>query len=139
MADDRGFSMIELMIAVVVIGILAAIAIPGYRAHVLKTQRSDGTTALMEAAHRMERFFTMRTYYCLDPADEAVCATVGSSAADTIPAVSGEGFYTLSFPAGNLPTAAAYTIQAVKRSANDGECTVLTIDNLGRKGPPGCW
>ena len=51
-----GFTLIELMIVVVVIGILASIAIPSYQNHVIKAQRADGTTALMDLRLAQERW-----------------------------------------------------------------------------------
>ena len=131
MGNEKGFSLIELMITVVIIGLLAAVAIPSYRSHVIRTQRSDGKTALLEAAQRMERFFTNNNTYA--------GATVGNNAADTIRAASGEGLYTLSFPAANPLTPTTYTIQAAKNNANDDGCNTLTINQQGVKAPAACW
>jgi prepilin-type N-terminal cleavage/methylation domain-containing protein len=58
-----GFTLIELMIVVVVIGILAAIAYPSYQEHVRKARRADAQTALLELAQFMERHYTANGKY----------------------------------------------------------------------------
>ena len=55
---NRGFTLIELMIVVVIVGILASVAYPSYREHVAKTRRADAQAALMELAQFMERRYT---------------------------------------------------------------------------------
>jgi type IV pilus assembly protein PilE len=128
MTNDKGFSLIELLITVAIIGILAVVAIPTYQSHVLRTQRSDGKTALMESAQRMERFYTNNNTY--------VGATVGNNATFTIRDSSGEGFYAISLP---TQTPTTYTIQAAKNNANDDGCNSLTINHQGVKNPVACW
>ena len=71
MKKARGFTMIELMIAVAVVGILGAIAFPNYSDHVRKGRRSDAQTALMELAQKQEVFYARNASYTVDMTDLA--------------------------------------------------------------------
>ncbi|QRN04265.1 prepilin-type N-terminal cleavage/methylation domain-containing protein [Legionella sp. MW5194] len=125
---NKGFTLIELMIAVVVIAILTTIAYPSYLEYITRARRSDGQSALLDLASRMERFYSERNTY--------QTATIGTGAATDVRAtnVSPDGWYTLSITA---QTASAYTLQATPRNAqgtDDTRCQSLTINNLGAKG-----
>ncbi|HID46585.1 MAG TPA: type IV pilin protein [Chromatiaceae bacterium] len=104
--NRRGFTLIELMIVVAVVGILAAIGYPSYVDSVRKARRSDGTAALMNAAQRMEVFYAKNATYTSTLADA------------NIPATSEEGYFNISIPAAN---AGSYTLRAtaVGDQAND--------------------
>lgn len=60
---QRGFTLIEIMITVVIAGILAAVAIPNYMQHVGNTRRSAAQVALMDAAQFMQRFYAANNNY----------------------------------------------------------------------------
>ena len=59
----QGFTLIELMITVAIVGILAAVAYPAYTSSVLKGKRAQGRTALVELIQLQERYFTERNCY----------------------------------------------------------------------------
>jgi type IV pilus assembly protein PilE len=63
LARQRGFTLIELMITVAVIGILSAIALPSYQSYVERSRRADGRAALLRAAQWMERAASVRGQY----------------------------------------------------------------------------
>lgn len=60
---ERGFTLIELMIAVAIIAILASVAYPTYIEHIRKTRRAEIATALIEEAHKLERFYSKVAQY----------------------------------------------------------------------------
>ena len=65
---DRGFTLIEIMIVVLIVGVLAAIAMASYKLSVIKSRRSAAAVCLQERAQLMERFYTTRMTYVGAPA-----------------------------------------------------------------------
>jgi len=129
MKNARGFTLIELMIAVAIIGILATVAYPAYTDSVTKSKRADAISSLLVTAGRMEEYYMNNDTYAV--AD--VATLMGS---DQSP----DGYYTLSFA--TAPTAFTYKLVATA-NGSDSECLTLTLDQLGQKGSTGagegCW
>jgi type IV pilus assembly protein PilE len=133
----RGFTLIELMIVVAIVGIVAAFAYPSYREQVIKSRRAEGMGELLELADRMERFFSDRGTY--------VGATLGNAATDIYPATTEKGHYALAIP---TQTAIAFSVTAAplgQQLADDTKCGTFSITSLGVKGITGtaslenCW
>ena len=141
MSSARGFTLIEVMIVVAVIGILAALAYPSYQDSVIKTRRSAAQGCLVEMAQFMERFYTTNMRYDQTTAGVAVALANPTCRADMA------AFYAFSFPAGQ-PTQTTYTLQAVPQGsqvADNARCGTLTLTQAGTKGRSGtaalqdCW
>ncbi len=140
---QRGVTLMELMIVVVIVGMLAAIAYPAYQSQIEKTRRADGKAALMDTAQRLERCFTRANSY-LDVGGS--CPLAGQLAGGGID--SPEAFYRVSIADGAL-SQTAFTLQAVPQNAQAGDtrCATLMLDSRGRRGSQGnietdendCW
>lgn len=138
---DAGFTLIEVMIVVVVIGILSAIAYPSYQDSVRKTRRADAQASLLELAQFMERHYTANGKYL--KADNTAPALPFTEA----PKDGSTKYYDLSFaPAPAAPTASSYTLRAVPKGGMAGDsCGTLTLNSSGAKGQAAgaslseCW
>jgi len=137
-----GFSLIELMVTVAIVGILAAIAYPSYRAYVEKSDRTDATDAMYNAAQILQRCYSQTYSYANCLTTTAPAGVTGVSASSTSP----QGFYDITVAA---PSADVYTITA-KPAANspqatDSQCTSFTLQSNGAQSSTGtgssqtCW
>jgi type IV pilus assembly protein PilE len=141
----RGFSLLELMIVVAIIGIIAAFAYPSYLQQIQKTRRADCSGALAGMGNAMERFFTVNSTYL---GAAAGGADTGAPAIylPTCPSDGGTATYNLTIQA---VTGSTFTLQAAPVGAQaDDKCGTMTLTNTGLKGVTGqnagvtwqdCW
>ena len=117
----QAFSLIELLIVIVIIGILTTIAYPTYTSYVLKSHRSDGLAALAQDQIMLERCYSQNFSY------SAAC-----NALPTFPQNSSQKYYSISLS--NLGTS-TYTLTAVPQGAqtNDKTCATMTVNQANVK------
>lgn len=131
-SNHSGFTLIELMIAVAIVGILSAVATYAYRDYTLKAWRTEGRGALMDLANRMEKYYLDNNTYA-----GATIAGVGASVTTTP-----QGAYTLSILSQD---ASSYSLRAVPIFINDPKCTAFTLNSAGTRTYTGtgsnrdCW
>ena len=110
--SSGGFTLVELMIVIAIIGILAGVGYPSYLNHVTKASRADAIDSLLALAGRMEELYLNTDSYATATVNAAGTGTVGGSK-------STEGLYTLSLSGLD---AFAYTLTATPVKT-DAECT----------------
>ena len=129
---DRGFTLIELMIALVVVGILTAVAFPSYQEHMRKARRAGAQSYLMDLAQRQQQYF-------LD--NRAYASTIAALGYATAPSdVSPYYTVTIAVNAGPPPT---YSFTAAPTGSQTSDsCSSLTINSAGTKSSSAgshCW
>lgn len=121
---QRGFSLIELMIVVAVIGVLAAIAYPNYQEYMAKTRRADAQSALSELAQFMERRYTTNGRYGAADCSDVVLPFTQA------PRDGGAAFYNI----GIVCDATTFKLTAVPTGVMTGDrCGNLTLTQTGAR------
>lgn len=123
---SSGFSLIELMVVVAIMGIIAAFAVPSYREYVASTRRAEAGSALLEGAQALERYYSANGKYLL-PDNSALPAVFPTQ----VPA-NGTAYYTIAAVAG--ATGTAFTLEATRSGvmASDA-CGNLRVDQTGAR------
>lgn len=127
--SSQGFTLIEVMIAVVIVGILAAIAYPSYIDYIIKSGRSEGVAAVMNVANLQEQYYLDNRAYTTDMTKLGLPAS---------PFLTEHGYYSVA-SAGT----SSFTITATAKgnqASRDSTCATITMTSAGVKGPSAeCW
>jgi type IV pilus assembly protein PilE len=129
MRKIAGFTLIELVVAMVIAAILAAIAIPSYSSYVRKSRRTDAKTALLDIASLEERLYSTTNTYSSTPTD------LGYTGA-RFPVTLGGGDYRVEIPAvtqatSTAPASFSFTATAINDQQNDTQCVTMTVTSTG--------
>jgi type IV pilus assembly protein PilE len=118
------------MITVAIVGILAAVVYPSYVDFVTKYNRTDGQRELLRFANLQEQYFVdYRTY----------AENLKGLGKSTNVIWSEHKNYRIKVQAANATTFELRAIAKGSQSTNDADCSPLTINQVGAKGPNGCW
>ncbi len=135
-----GFTLIEAMIVVAIIGILVAIAYPSFVQSLRNSNRSDAQAALARVSVNLERFFATNGTYTTD------CSVLGLQMVGAT-AYSDANHYVMTVIAGPTGIGSSYVLTATAAAGDmqalDTGCTVLSMDSLGQRVPnpntSRCW
>ena len=145
MKKHHGFTLIELMIAVAIVGILVSVALPSYNRYVLRSHRVDAINGLLDAASRQARYYTMNNSYT--NAMNALGYPVDSAGNYQVPS-STTTYYNVTVQSktdATSTTPATFTVQAVPSGTQASDaCGTFTLTDLGVRGVSAstvasCW
>jgi len=126
MKKQAGFTLVELVIAMVIVAILASIALPSYRDSVRKSERRAAQAAMMQIANLQHQYFVSNRAY----------GTKDDLGYELPPEVSGK--YTLAIEVTDGPPP-DFTITMTAADAKEASYGVLSLDSAGEKEPEGKW
>ena len=127
---ETGFTLIELMIVVVIIGILAAIAYPSYRNYSLKGKRTEAIAAITDIAGAQEKFYSENLRYA------GTISSLNGYLGKPTPMPTQTGLYNITIGGGP-----SYSITATAQGSQtqDTACLTMTLSSTGAKSPTVCW
>jgi type IV pilus assembly protein PilE len=137
---QNGFTLMELVVVILIIGLLVSLAVPSYKSFIMKSRRTEAKQMLFMAAQRQQQWFTQNNTYTTDMTASGL----------NIDATSSNGYYTLSIAAGttgSITTSYSVSATAVSGSsqAADTACGTFSLNSLGQRSisgsqtQPPCW
>jgi len=139
--SQRGFTLIELIVTMVIVGTLAAIAIPSYSSYVLQSHRAEAKSALLDLASLEERFFSVNNFYTANPQN------LGYGGTSTTPPfnIGTDNYYQVvsitvnpAVPPPNstssgTPANFTITANAINNQLSDTACFAFTVNSIGQQ------
>ncbi len=135
-APQDGFTLIEVMITVVIIGVLGAIAYPSYNSYILKGKRAECRAAIMQNMQRQERLYTQTNSYGTNTT--GLLTFSGDSLAKSACSISSEQCTT------SVALSACVRVRSTPNNYTDAEVNQIFLESSGTKGCTGtasskCW
>jgi len=143
--QQRGVTLLELMIVVVIVAIIASFAYPSYTQFVLRAKRTAATSMLLQIADRQQQFFMDNKRYAanLTRLGFAANTVMIDEEGVIVPDASDDRIYNISVSASTATTYALTAAPQLVQASKDTKCGSLTLSNTGVKGHSGsgadCW
>ncbi len=125
---QQGVTLLELIVVMIIVGVLAAIAIPTYRTYVMRSQRADAKEALLALATQQEKFYLQCNTYADTIGGAPSCAGTGTLQGA---AASQNGWYTLVTNGDAVSYTATATAAVGGSQLQDTECRTFTVTDRG--------
>jgi type IV pilus assembly protein PilE len=126
---QRGLTLIELVVVMMIVGVLAAVAIPSYRSYVTRSQRSDAKDAVLALATQQEKHYLQCNSYAT-----VIDAATDCDAGELVGAdASKNGWYALTTASADTALVFTATATAVngENQWNDTDCRSFTVNQAG--------
>lgn len=148
MRRTAGFSLVEIMVVLAIVGILASIAYPGYASYIARSRRIEGQMALLDILQQQERFYSLHNTYVAfsadstDPAAQRFKWWSGGEASGSAYEMRGEACPDRDITE-CIEVKAVPGTERVDVKFRDAECGTLSLNSIGQRRPSGgslrCW